>query len=102
LFKNAELQIEFAASSSVTLLPAMILCYGSGYLNSASEKGAVKILETPELNCGSGGTIKKTFSIEKKVTASLPSKCKVNLFLRDEELGDEYRRGLLKGCDDFI
>jgi hypothetical protein len=102
LFKNVELQIEFAATNSVTLLPAMALCYGSGYLNSASEHGAVKILETPEVDCGSGGTIKKTFSIEKNLIASLPPKCKVNLFLLDEELNDEYRRGLLKGCDDFI
>ncbi|GHV94001.1 hypothetical protein AGMMS50293_03210 [Spirochaetia bacterium] len=102
LFKSVELQIEFTASNSVTLLPALALCYGSSYLNSANESGAVKILETPEQQCGSGMTIKKTFSIEKRLTASLPSKCKVNLFILDEDLSDEYRRGLLKGCDDFI
>lgn len=102
LFNKVELQIEFAASNSVTLLPAMALCYGSGYINSANEQGAVKILETTEVNCGGWGKIKKTFSIKKNLTASLSRKCKVNLFLCDEELNGEYRRGLLKGCDDFI
>jgi hypothetical protein len=102
LFKNVELQIEFTPSNSVPLLPAMALCYGSGYLNSAKESGAIEILKTPETDCRSGGMIKKTFSIEKNKAASLPAKCKVNLFLLDEDLRDEYRRGLLEGCDDFI
>jgi tetratricopeptide (TPR) repeat protein len=102
LLSNIELRIEFTPSSSVTLLPALALCYGSGYLNSANEKGAVRIIETPQISCGPGKTITKVFPIEKEKTRSLPKKCRVNLFLIDDDLADDYYRGRLSGCDDFI
>jgi hypothetical protein len=97
LFKGFELVVEFTASETVMLLPALSLCYSEtgGYLNSAKDKSAQIFYTSPEQQYRPRERITRTFPVNGSDMERMPKGRSFILFVADEDLFDDYRIGFI-------
>jgi hypothetical protein len=98
LFRGFKLIVEFTASESISVLPALTLCYSEtgGMINGANDKNAKVLYHVPEKQCRPGERINAAFALNNGDIKRMPKGRSFSLFATDESIADDYRIGFIE------